>query len=832
MSNYFKKGGVASSCKHILHCGDQCEGRCNRFTYTKHFKSKTKMVPLISLALSLMCYHNIIFVQGMLIDSNDFKTEIYSELTTTYMPQILLDPHISESKENVINKLNIILNPTPEAESYKNIKFEEKIEDKNIDIKSSIDYPAGPLTETIQNTTSQYSYPSPTLDNLNEQYENESKTESATIHMPQILLDTHILKIKEKSLDNFEKILTNTPEEELYNNIKHEEKIGYKNIENNSSVDSADSFNETIQNFSRKNSNTSAALENVNRLSASKSEKHFLSEKIVLENFVKDISENTYSSEDSFRQHQQIIQNFETNYSSDVSKYIFNQQELNKTFEISEINLPQNCMDSVCEVNTTKFDVHIIKNNSAKFNNTKVVESASEITNDLPNITYTPLSYESIDFVTQNNDSNYNDNILSVDLHETISISPKNSNETDVLNITEYPKLYFEEVTEEIENANDSCVDEHVVIKKVLVEQDVIEYSFNKTTYPDLQNDEKNLLQLTYTDQNAQENKTKNGRTNKNYTLDSKTINEHTKSNALDSENITDCTSVESSEENTFNDYQSTEVINQYKNNVVKNESMQHLEQDNFINLNKEVDELLWKSGEERSMNELRHEKPAEDETNQYNKTDKYNDIGTKKFENNTYLFNQIENEQYITRIEKNNNENHETHEVRSTTLKTINESEAFESNISEIDITDSNNTTEKYENNYNIFIIKNEQIVQSNLTKPVNDYNSVTKQVTPLLADDIAATLFEAYPPQDVGQTFNDNLADESVGFGKALPISITEGFNRSTIIIAMNIEMQERNCGKDDLDDEDAQTFAKLLEVELPPSVAVALDECEECL
>ncbi|XP_037817100.1 probable basic-leucine zipper transcription factor S [Lucilia sericata] len=804
----------------------------------------------------------------MLIDSNEFKTEIYSEFTTTYMPQILLDTYISEGKEKLINKLNIST-PTPEGELYKNIKFEEKIADKNTDIKSSIHFPAALFTETIQSSTSKHSNSSPTLENLNKQYENKSMTEFATTHMPQILLDTQILKNKEKSLNNFGKILTKNPEEESYNNIKHEEKIGDKNIEekeesyNNikyeenigdknmdikSSIDTAASFAETIKNFTRKHSNPSSALENLNRLSVPKREKIFSSEKISLENFEKDISENTYSNEDTFRQQQQIIKKFGTNYSADVSKYIFDQQDFNENLAISENNLPQNCVDSVCEVNTTKYDVHITEDNNVNLNKTEVDESASEIINELPNINYTTLSYDSIDFVTQNYDSNNKDNILSVDLHETISRTPNNSNEIDVLNITDYPQLYFEEVTKEVENANDSCVDEeykHVVIKKVLVQQHAIEYPF-------LQNDEKNLIELTYTDQYAQENKTTNGSTNKNYTLDLKTINERTISNALESENITDCTSIESSEENTFTAdyYQSTGAINQNENNVVKNESKQHLEQDNSVNIKKEeVDELLWKSGEERSLNELHHEKHVKQGTDQYNQTDKYSEsIGTETLKNNTYL----------SKIEKTNYENHETHEVTSTTLRTINESEAPESNISEISYINTNNTTEKYENNY-IFIIQNEQIVQSNLTEPVNDYNSVSKQVTPLLSDDIAATLFETYPPQDVGQTFNDNLADESDDFGKALPVSITEGSNRSTIIIAMSsatailfiiisvtiflisfqhqhgtldIEMQERNCGKDDLDDEDAQTIAKLLQVELPPSVAVALDECEECL
>lgn len=121
-------------------------------------------------------------------------------------------------------------------------------------------------------------------------------------------------------------------------------------------------------------------------------------------------------------------------------------------------------------------------------------------------------------------------------------------------------------------------------------------------------------------------------------------------------------------------------------------------------------------------------------------------------------------------------------------------------------------------------------------------------------------ATLFETYPPHDAGQTFNNNLAAEtSSGIGKALPVSINDGTSRSTVIIilssgtaflfiivsvtiflisfqrqhgTLDIEMQERNCGKDNLDEEDAETFTKLLEIELPSQVAVALEETEECL
>uniref|UniRef100_A0A1I8NDZ9 Uncharacterized protein n=1 Tax=Musca domestica TaxID=7370 RepID=A0A1I8NDZ9_MUSDO len=142
------------------------------------------------------------------------------------------------------------------------------------------------------------------------------------------------------------------------------------------------------------------------------------------------------------------------------------------------------------------------------------------------------------------------------------------------------------------------------------------------------------------------------------------------------------------------------------------------------------------------------------------------------------------------------------------------------------------------------------------NNTNPVKGSRSVN---TALIDDDAVATMFETYPPQDAGQTFNGNLADESAGIGKALPVSVNDGSNRSTTIIilssgtaflfivisvtiflisfqrqhgTLDIEMQERSCGKDNLEEEDAETFAKLLDVELPPSVAIALEETEECL
>lgn len=163
--------------------------------------------------------------------------------------------------------------------------------------------------------------------------------------------------------------------------------------------------------------------------------------------------------------------------------------------------------------------------------------------------------------------------------------------------------------------------------------------------------------------------------------------------------------------------------------------------------------------------------------------------------------------------------------------------------------------TTEKTEQN----IIRFENEEMPKFLDILKDIQMPNKQVTPLPIDDKAATSFESYQPPDVGRTFNDNLADESAGIGKALPVFVTDISRRSTIIIifscvtaflfivisliiflisfqrqhgTLDIEKQERNCGKDDLDEEDAQTFTKLLEVELPLSVVLALDESEECL
>lgn len=132
---------------------------------------------------------------------------------------------------------------------------------------------------------------------------------------------------------------------------------------------------------------------------------------------------------------------------------------------------------------------------------------------------------------------------------------------------------------------------------------------------------------------------------------------------------------------------------------------------------------------------------------------------------------------------------------------------------------------------------------------------NSSTKQER----EDAAATLIEGYSPQNVEQTFNDHLADELSDIRTTLAVPFIDRYNRSTVIIifcagtaflfililvtiflitfqrqngTLNIEMHERNCGKDNLDEEDAQTFAMLLEIELSQSATVALDETDECL
>lgn len=97
----------------------------------------------------------------------------------------------------------------------------------------------------------------------------------------------------------------------------------------------------------------------------------------------------------------------------------------------------------------------------------------------------------------------------------------------------------------------------------------------------------------------------------------------------------------------------------------------------------------------------------------------------------------------------------------------------------------------------------------------------------------------------------------------GRALPVTDKDNSNRSTTIIilssgtaclfivismtifmisfqrqhgTLDIELQERNCGKDNLDEEDAATFSKLLEVDLSKSISEReekdLCETDECL
>ncbi|TMW46395.1 hypothetical protein DOY81_008525 [Sarcophaga bullata] len=152
--------------------------------------------------------------------------------------------------------------------------------------------------------------------------------------------------------------------------------------------------------------------------------------------------------------------------------------------------------------------------------------------------------------------------------------------------------------------------------------------------------------------------------------------------------------------------------------------------------------------------------------------------------------------------------------------------------------------------------------IKSSNIEKMLNELkepSSAKTEDSSTKLEDAVATLFEVYPPQDVEQTFNDNLADELSDIRKTLAVSFIDGSSRSTIIIilcsttaflfilisiiiflisfqrqngTLNIEMQERSCGKDNLDEEDAQTFAMLLDVEFSQFTSVALDETDECL
>uniref|UniRef100_A0A1B0BXY6 Uncharacterized protein n=1 Tax=Glossina palpalis gambiensis TaxID=67801 RepID=A0A1B0BXY6_9MUSC len=199
--------------------------------------------------------------------------------------------------------------------------------------------------------------------------------------------------------------------------------------------------------------------------------------------------------------------------------------------------------------------------------------------------------------------------------------------------------------------------------------------------------------------------------------------------------------------------------------------------------------------------------------------------------------------------------ENEKEHQTLTETQSYLKSDEPENRSQDESSQLDEDNKKRRTRYNYslNTFVINDKyKNVTSRTAKGSRSINTAINQRT--------ATLFETYPPRDAGQTFNNNLAAEtSSGIGKALPVSINDGTSRSTVIIilssgtaflfiivsvtiflisfqrqhgTLDIEMQERNCGKDNLDEEDAETFTKLLEIELPSQVAVALEETEECL
>ncbi|XP_037950332.1 putative leucine-rich repeat-containing protein DDB_G0290503 isoform X1 [Teleopsis dalmanni] len=119
---------------------------------------------------------------------------------------------------------------------------------------------------------------------------------------------------------------------------------------------------------------------------------------------------------------------------------------------------------------------------------------------------------------------------------------------------------------------------------------------------------------------------------------------------------------------------------------------------------------------------------------------------------------------------------------------------------------------------------------------------------------EDSASALFDA------DHLYNNNLAAEnSADIDKALLTRNVhdDSSHRSAIIIVicsstaflfivisvtiflisfqrqhgtLDIEMQEQRCGKDDLDEEDAETHTKLLEVEVPSTVTMSTEETDE--
>ncbi|KAM7360236.1 dpp target gene isoform 2-T2 [Cochliomyia hominivorax] len=324
---------------------------------------------------------------------------------------------------------------------------------------------------------------------------------------------------------------------------------------------------------------------------------------------------------------------------------------------------------------------------------------------------------------------------------------------------------------------------------------------------------------------------------------------------------------LKSNEQNGFHSY--VGIPKEYHKNIPRNNSQNSFKK-TLINVDQKT--TLFKKNLCETDNKSKNDTTIKD------KIEKYNFNVTANFCANTTLHTNI-TESYESTTEFINKE---ASEVSSISVETQ-QNTLLPFDYTEVDVTKDYDNKTKFISKQTSQISKISEESQQVILLPFNetaadvteDYGSKTKflieeisqltnisdetqKFTFLPFDNIAATLFEHFSPRDVGQTLNDNLADEVAGIGKALPVSITSPSNRSSLIIifssgiallfivvsvtiflisfqrqhgTLDIEMQERNCGKDDLDMEDAQTLTKLLDVKLSPIVHI-LDESEECL
>ncbi|XP_065368756.1 putative leucine-rich repeat-containing protein DDB_G0290503 isoform X2 [Calliphora vicina] len=871
-NKYTSEDEMASSCKEMLHCEDRHKRRCNRFTHKKHLRYRTELIALMTLALSLLHYQNKTFVEGMQIISHD----LMSEFSTTHIPQLYMDTQIFEESPKLPNSDKNDNEIQSLRESNKDVQYQIKTGDKTNDLQLSTERndEIKDLSELTSDTTS-----SKNLDIFKELSEvdnfekiiNENVYSKKAFYQPEFAME-----------ENDEHLELHADGEQMNETIS---KI-YDIKKSNYIEDKFYAFQSVLM----KNNNTNYQAE-----ASTNNNKLAIVKKNMSANF-EDLSNEVNETKKFDKYKADTTQNYYNNTLRSQTPITIEDTEKVEASKLE--NILKEVQENVTKDETKEFQTQIKHFNKQNSSLTHFIAEDPPL-----------LTFDSSDFVTQYYDNKYND-ILSVDLNETISTPSNNVKETNLLNLEEYSKSYIGETTDESENANNTIIDEeleHVVIKKVLDAQKMFDDPLATTNYPFLQN----KLQLTYTDHNDQENDVENRNSDSmypctNHTSHIDTLYDSIKTDELMPEYIIVSTGIEENYENISTTdiieyYQSTDAIDQYENNyfnktdseienvLVMRDSDQNPKQEDTLNSSEhfqnepeqiadnskiEVGDSLWTGAKEHVLKVLYLESPPkEDITVIYAKEnitaeiDKYMQSmeTTEKSESNTNLIQNNQNE-HLTDITEMNEDINEQDTNQEITLKNSgnikHESERFDENNSTIVIADVNKYTkvnEKYESNYTSTTIANEKIEISDLGKISKGPRSGSKHVITIPYDDKAATLFEAYPPRDVGQTFNDNLADESTGIGKALPVSISNGSNRSTIIIifscgtavlfiiisvtiflisfqrqhgTLDIEMHERNCGKDDLDEEDAQTFAKLLEVELSPSIAVTLEESEECL